>query len=42
MHEYLPAEDPRERIRDLLIEHKLSQVQLAEKIGISDSSQTDI
>ena len=37
IHEYLPA-DCRERIKDLLKEREMSQAQLAEKIGISESA----
>ncbi len=36
-HEYLPG-DPRERIKDLLLERKITQAQLAETIGISEST----
>ena len=36
-HEYLPG-DPRERIKDLLLEHKITQAQLAEKLNISESA----
>ena len=37
LHEYLPG-DSRERIQDLLIERKMTQAQLAEKLEISESS----
>ena len=36
-HEYLPG-DPRDRIKDLLRERKITQAQLAETIGISEST----
>ena len=36
LHEYLPG-DSRERIQDLLIERKMTQAQLAEKLEISRS-----
>lgn len=37
LHEYLPG-DSRERIQDLLIERKMTQAQLAEKLESSESS----
>ena len=37
LHPYLPG-DTRERIKDLLSEHDMTQEQLAEKLGISGSS----
>lgn len=37
LHKYLPG-SIRERIQDLLIEHNMTQAQLAEKIGISEST----
>ena len=37
LHAYLPG-DSRERIQDLLIERKMTQAQLAEKLEISESS----
>ena len=40
LHKYLPGEqgNPRERIQDLLREEGMSQAELAEKIGMSESS----
>ena len=40
IHEYFPCKpgDLRSRVRDLLIEKKMSQAELAEKIGMSESS----
>ena len=40
IHEYLPGEPgkPRERIQDLLRENGMSQAELAERIGLSESS----
>ena len=37
LHKYLPG-SIRERIQDLLLEHNMTQAQLAERIGISESS----
>lgn len=37
LHKYLPG-SIRERIQDLLLEHSMTQAQLAEKIGISEST----
>lgn len=37
LHKYLPG-GIRERIQDLLLEHNMSQAQLAERIGISEST----
>ena len=40
LHRYLPGEpgDSRERIQDLLWENEMTQAELAEKIGMSESA----
>ncbi len=36
--EYLPSETPQQRLQDLMKEHKITQAELASKIGVAESS----
>ena len=36
--EYLPGDTPQQRLQDLMKEYKITQAELASKIGVAESS----